>query len=247
MKYLKVFIWPIIFMIGQFIIQYLFTFYFNNKYYSNKNLYDIINTYEYQNKLNNYINNHILLILLITTIIFIPILYKVFKKYKSCEKIKFDKFYIILGICVALTYNLYLSFIIPYQVSNLPLYVQIISSGIIGPILEELLFRGIVYNKLKEFNKVSTAMIISTIIFSLMHFSLIDSIYTLFMGHLLVYVYEKYKNLKYSMIVHIFSNVSVIIIGLVIVWNNLILNLSLFVIYLITILFMYYKRIISTK
>ena len=68
------------FMVGEFFIQYIFVAYFNNKYYSNTDLYSIINTIEYQNKLNNFINNHTLLIVLITSIIFIPLFYIIFKK-----------------------------------------------------------------------------------------------------------------------------------------------------------------------
>ena len=74
MKYLKILIWPIIFMIGQFLINYIFVLIFNFKYYSNTNLYEIINTIEYQNKLDNFLNNHILLIIFITSIIFLPLL-----------------------------------------------------------------------------------------------------------------------------------------------------------------------------
>ena len=37
-----------------------------------------------------------------------------------------------------------------FEINSIPIMVQIICSGICGPILEELVFRGIVYNKLKD-------------------------------------------------------------------------------------------------
>lgn len=238
MKYLKILLLPIMFMIGEFLINYIFVAYFNYKYYPNINI-DIINTIEYQNKLNNFINNNTLLIIIITCIIFIPIFYLIFRKYKNNTKIKFNLVikYILLGILFSITYNLYLSFITNYNISKLPIIVQIISSGIIGPILEELIFRGIIYNKLKEFNSIKKSMIISTIIFSLMHFNIIDIVYTLLIGYILVNIYEKNKNLKYPIILHISLNISVILLGLIIQISN-ILNIILFSICILIIFIM---------
>lgn len=244
MKYLKVLFWPVMFMIGQFFIQYLFVAYFNNKYYSNVDLYNVINTVDYKLKLNDFINNYTLLIIFFIGIIFIPSFYLLYRKYSI--KIKFDLrniiYYIIIGILLALIYNLYLSIITNYQISKLPIYVQIISSGIIGPIIEELLFRGIVYNKLKQFNSVKKSMIISTIIFSIIHFSIADCIYTIFIGYLLVYVYEKYKDIRYSMVIHILINVSVILMGLVITLNIIVINIIIFVIFILILFYFILKK-----
>ena len=238
---LGVIIWPIVFMIGQFFINYLFVLFFNNKYYNNQDLYNVINTYEYQQRLNAFIDSKTLLILGITVILFLPILWIIFKKNRPSEpKCKYGiGIYILIGILVAISYNLYLNFITDYNVSDIPIYIQIIASGIIGPVLEELLFRGIVYNKLKQFNGIKRSMIISTIIFALMHFSIIDGLYTLFMGYLFVYVYEKTKNINYSVVIHMCSNISVICLGVIISWHNVIFNLILFVISLMLLVAIY--------
>lgn len=247
MKYLKVLIWPIMFMVGEFFIQYIFVAYFNNKYYSNTDLYSIINTIEYQNKLNTFINNHTLLIIFITSIIFIPLFYIIFKKYKTNIKLNISIVikYILLAILISTAYNLYLSIIINYQISRLPIIVQIISSGIIGPIIEELLFRGIIYNKLKEFNSTKKAMIISTIIFSIVHFNIIDIIYTAFIGYILVYIYEKYHTLKYPILFHITANISVILLSLIISYS-IILNIILLTICIIILITKYIRTVIKS-
>lgn len=219
-------------MIGQFLIEYIFVFIFNNKYYKNCNLYDVINTLEYKEKLNNYINNNTLLIVGVVAIVFIPVLYYIYRKYKTREKLDLKNaiIFILLGMSISLVYNLLINFIDNsyYSINQTPLYIQIISSGIIGPGLEELLFRGIVYNKLNKFNKVNTAMILSTLIFSIFHFSLVTSIYTLFIGYILVYVYEKYKNLKYSMIIHMSANITSIVFMKLILKQNFIINIIFF-------------------
>lgn len=233
-------------MVGTFFIQYIFVVIFNNKYYHSTDLYSVINTLEYQNKLNNYINNNTLVIMFIILIIFLPIFLILFNKYKSNTKLYLNKVIlcIILGISLSLTFNIYLNLINIYNISKLPIYVQIISSGIIGPILEELLFRGIIYNKLKEFNNTTKAMIISTIIFSLFHSTLVDIIYALFIGYLLVYIYEKYKSIKYPIIIHISANISVILISLILSLNLFILNIILFILCIIVLLIIIYKKMI---
>ena len=91
MKYIKILFWPIIFMIGTFFIKYIFVVIFNNKYYKNTNLYNVITDSNYQNKLNNYIDSKTLLITLIISSIFIPIFYLILKKNKTSAKFKLSK------------------------------------------------------------------------------------------------------------------------------------------------------------
>ena len=245
-KYLKILVWPIIFMIGTFFINYLYVIVFNATYYNEEDLYEIINTYEYQDKLSNFINNNTIYIISITAAIFIPLFYIIYKKYQKNIKLKLNKIIhcIILGIIISSVYNLYLSIITNYQISKLPIIIQIIASGIIGPIIEELLFRGIIYNKLKEFNTTKKAMIISTIIFSIFHGNMIDIIYTLFIGYILVYIYEKYKSIKYPIILHITANTTVILLSIIISLNILLINIILFIISLIILIKIIYKKIL---
>ena len=135
-----------------------------------------------------------------------------------------------IGILIAILYNLYISVIIPYNISSIPIYYQILSSGFIGPIYEELLFRGIVYNKFKQFKSKSKSMFLTTLLFAIMHFSIIDFIYTIVMGYLFIKIYDKTNKLRYSIILHICVNISVILLGLIINMYNIFLNIFLFVI-----------------
>ena len=57
----KVLIWPIIFMVGQFFIQYIFVAIFNSNErgtFTEKEFLEHIKTEEYITKLNNYINSN---------------------------------------------------------------------------------------------------------------------------------------------------------------------------------------------
>lgn len=251
-KYIKnifnVLIWPILFMIGQFLIQYIFVAIFNNKEQgnlSNSEFLKYIKTEEYINKLNNYINSKTLIIIFITMIIFVPIFYRIYKKYKKENSFKFKNIFIplALGISISLIYNItlynlnnILHFTNIFKLSKLPIIVQLIASGICGPILEELIFRGIVYNKLKTFNKPMTAIILTSFIFGIIHNNVINAIYALGVSFVLIYLYEKYKTLKAPIIMHIFLNSTIILLLPLILKDYLAFNLYLLIVSILVLL-----------
>lgn len=264
-KILKVIIWPFLFGIGQFLIQYIFVYIFNigeinklkklNPGLSNGKIMSLLNklikTTDYNNRLTNYINNNTLLIIVIILVIFLPILYLGFKKYKKNNKLKLNNvtMIILLGMSISLIYNISMynlnnifHFTNQFKISKLSIIVQIISSGIIGPILEEILFRGIVYNKLKEFNPPMKSIIIATLIFSLMHTNFVNMIYAFIISFMLIYVYEKYKTLKAPILLHITSNITIILFIYVLVKNSFI-NYILLFLSLVILILIYLKNI----
>ncbi|MBR6690495.1 MAG: CPBP family intramembrane metalloprotease [Bacilli bacterium] len=244
----KVLIWPIVFTIGSFLINYIFVAIFNSKEKGTMNdteFMKYISTIEYQEKLSNYINSKTIFIVLITALIFIPILYKVFKKYrtKSNFKLKNIAIPIALGISISLIYNIilfqlnnFLNFTNIFEVSSIPIIIQIICSGILGPILEELVFRGIVYNKLKKFNKKKVAIILTSLIFALFHNNIINAIYAFGVSLILIYLYEKYKTLKAPILMHIALNTTIILMLNLITKNFIIFNLYLLIVSIIILL-----------
>lgn len=256
-KILKVLIYPIILIIGEFLINYIFVAIFNSNEkgsLNNSEFLKYIKTIEYQDKLNNYINSNALLITIITAIILIPIFYKIFKKYKkeNSFNLKGTILPISLGITISLIYNITIfnlnnlfHFTSNYEISSIPIIVQIICSGIIGPILEELVFRGIVYNKLKEFNKPMTSIILTSIIFGIIHSDIINAIYGFGVSFILIYLYEKYKTLKAPILMHMSLNITIILMLRLIIMNFIPFNLYLLIISIIILLFL--KKICINK
>jgi len=114
--------------------------------------------------------------------------------------------------------------------------VGIISTVLLGPIIEELLFRGVIYNNLKLKYSIKKSMIITTILFSLSHFTLIQIIYTLIFGMFLNKVYEKYQNIKYVIILHMVSNLVTTLISLFIIKDYFIVNIILLIVSLLYLL-----------
>jgi len=106
-----------------------------------------------------------------------------------------------------------------------------------------LVFRGIVYNKLKSFNKPITSIIITSIIFSIMHTSLLNIPYAFILSLVLIYIYEKNKTLKAPILLHISANTIIILLMPIILNNILILNYSILFISIIVLLLIYLKII----
>ena len=145
---------------------------------------------------------------------------------KKIEKKDYLKI-IITSILLSLSLNIIIYLInkvIPitnrYDDIRILLY-NIIPIGIISPIIEEYIFRGVIFNKLKTFNSKKTSIIITTLIFSIMHFELSQIIYTLIVGYYLTYLYSKTNNLKTSIISHMAINTSTLLIVPLIVNTNI--------------------------
>lgn len=88
---------------------------------------------------------------------------------------------------------------------------EILGIGILAPLTEELLFRGLVYNRLKEFSPVVMSAVWASLIFALLHGNLVQGIYGFVMGCLFCYVYERYDSLLAPIILHISSNMVAIV------------------------------------
>ena len=242
---LKTLIWPILFVIGQILIEYIFVAIFNSKEkgtMTNDAFLNYIKTIEYQDKLKNYMSSRVLIILLITTLIFIPLLYKAFKKYKTKNNFKLKDIFIpiLFGISISLIYNILVfslnnvtHFTDNFEPSYLPIVLQLLCTGILGPIFEELIFRGIVYNKLKTFNKPMRSIILCSVIFAFFHTDIVNAIYAFGVSFILIYLYEKYKTLKAPIIMHIALNTTTILMVNLIVKNYLSFNIYLLVVSLI--------------
>lgn len=247
---LKVLVWPIIFIIGQFLIQYIFILLFSLTEKGNMSESEFINYMEsttYKIKLTNYINSNTLLIVGILFLIFFPILYKKYKKYKKAEsKLKNSNIIepILYGITISLLYNIFIyylnamfNFTNRYTMSDVSLIVQLVSSGIIGPTLEELLFRGIIYNKLKEFNSTKVSALICGFIFGIIHSNIIDGLYAFLVNFVFIHLYEKYNSLKMSIIMHMSLNITIILMLGFIIKGYTLFNLYLFIASIIILLF----------
>jgi len=89
-----------------------------------------------------------------------------------------------------------------------PFMMQIICLGIIIPIAEELMMRGLVYKRLSNLLPKKRAMIITALIFSIMQANLVQFIYTACLGLLFAYIYDCYGSLTAPIFIHMVLNLT---------------------------------------
>lgn len=91
-------------------------------------------------------------------------------------------------------------------VSESNLFGTIAVSAILAPIIEEILFRGIVFKSLKKVIPVWTAIIVSSVLFGIYHMNIVSVIYASCMGIVAAIIYERKNNLIFPIFVHIGNN-----------------------------------------
>lgn len=90
-----------------------------------------------------------------------------------------------------------------------PVWLGIISYGILAPLGEEIVFRGVVYGQLRKVLKVPHAVVLSGLAFGLFHGNLVQAVYATVIGCLLALVYEWYGTIAASMLFHSVANLFV--------------------------------------
>lgn len=93
------------------------------------------------------------------------------------------------------------------------LLVRICVAGILVPIAEELIFRGLILNRLKCGMKTWNAILLSALLFGIYHMNLVQFIYAAIVGVLLACVYEKYQRLLVPILFHAVANIFVLVAG----------------------------------
>lgn len=128
----------------------------------------------------------------------------------------------VLSICVSVFLNiLLLRLNLPeyserYQEASAVLYSppfwqQIVYNGIVAPIIEELLFRGVLFRALRKWVTFPWAMLLSAVVFGAYHGNLVQFVYAGLCGVLLAYLYEKYNSILAPIVSHIFMNTVAIV------------------------------------
>ena len=126
-------------------------------------------------------------------------------------------------------------------ISNSSIWATIIFAGILSPIIEEILFRGVMLNKLRTYGD-KIAIITTALLFGLFHENFSQFFYAVGLGVVFAYVTLKTGTIKYSIGLHIMinmmgsvigtkvlsSNTAIMIFGIV-VWVCVIAGLILFI------------------
>lgn len=101
------------------------------------------------------------------------------------------------------------NFMNPLQdvINNSKWYITLLFAGIIAPICEEIMFRGIVIDKLRRYGD-TAAIVTSAVLFGLFHGNLFQCFYAAALGLALGYLKVRTNSLRYSITLHMIINIT---------------------------------------
>ncbi|MDO4520003.1 MAG: CPBP family intramembrane metalloprotease [Eubacteriales bacterium] len=97
--------------------------------------------------------------------------------------------------------------------SGKSLWILIFSMGIIAPITEEVIFRWLVYRRMREYSSTFWAIVISSVLFGAYHGNLLQFLYATLLGIMFALLYEKTQSKLCPILLHIGANTTSIVIN----------------------------------
>ncbi len=89
--------------------------------------------------------------------------------------------------------------------------VGLVLYGILSPLAEEAVFRGLIYNRMKRCFSYLIAVVVSSLLFGCYHGNLVQAVYGTILGILIAYSYEKYESFAAPVLFHAVANVSIFV------------------------------------
>lgn len=83
--------------------------------------------------------------------------------------------------------------------------------GIISPLAEEVVFRGVIYNRLRRLFNPTIGIIVSGILFGAFHGNFVQAVYGACLGMLMAYLYERSGSFRSPVLFHAVANLAVYI------------------------------------
>lgn len=96
---------------------------------------------------------------------------------------------------------------------SVPIWLGSILYGIISPFVEEIVFRGLTYNRMRRFFGIPLSVIVTALLFAGFHGNLAQFLYALCMGVLLALCYEWVKSFAAPLVFHMAANIVVFVVS----------------------------------
>ncbi len=184
-------------------------------------------TYRFADELQTYMEHHGLVVNLIAGIITIVILLLLFRKDLKQQGIEMTApeqissirmlLTIGIGISVAAGLNRFFSLfpldhilgdysqVLKNFKSN-PKVVQLLALCVVTPLTEELIFRGMMYRRMKDYTEPLTAAVLTSLAFGFYHGNLLQGLYAGCLSMILCYCYERSATMTVPVILHMTAN-----------------------------------------
>lgn len=102
---------------------------------------------------------------------------------------------------------------------SVPVWLGIVLYGILSPIVEEMVFRGVLYSRIKKFYSVTKAVVFSALLFGAFHANLPQFLYGTAMGVFIALCYEYSGCFAAPVLMHMSANIFIFLISGLTAWT----------------------------
>jgi len=92
------------------------------------------------------------------------------------------------------------------------LIVDLLVVAVLAPVLEEIIFRGIVLKRLSKITRRNTAVFLQALIFGIIHLNLLQGVYAFFLAIFIGYIYIWFDSVWYAVLIHVAYNATNILL-----------------------------------
>lgn len=175
--------------------------------------------------MDGYLNNG-LYIMAVTAIITIPIFYFLWRGRRKRDGILWQReqrkgnwvLLVLMSACLCISFNSLIGysgleqFSKSYQQTAEILYsggifLELVVIGILAPVSEELMFRGMIFENLCHYMKPIAAGVISSLMFAIYHGNLVQGVYAFCIGCMLAFFCKRYGGILAPIVAHSTANV----------------------------------------
>lgn len=93
--------------------------------------------------------------------------------------------------------------------------ISVVYIGLIAPISEELIFRGVILHKSKKVMSLTAANIFQAVLFGIYHMNMVQGVYAFLIGIFFGFICIKLKSLYGAILLHMAINIGGILLGLI--------------------------------
>lgn len=91
--------------------------------------------------------------------------------------------------------------------------VQILAMGVLVPVTEELIFRGLIYRRMRKLLPYGQAVILGALLFAVYHGNVIQMVFAFPMAVIMSVIYEKGGLFRYPVFFHMGCNLTAIVVN----------------------------------
>lgn len=92
-----------------------------------------------------------------------------------------------------------------------PKWIQFVGLGILAPVMEELMYRGMLLRRMRETLPAGMALVFTSVFFGISHGNFVQFLFAAFLGALLGYSYEKVRSVHVPILLHVVINLTSIL------------------------------------